>query len=150
MLNVARVLALATLAVAAGCGDDGPDFTTEADRACMPRVDLVERADRGGDTSHAAFADVYEQELARLRELEPPEDKADAFRRMLDLYGERTRGQREVAELQEAIDDARSRREFVRLAQRQTETATALNRARVRGNQVARDLGLEVCGRELS
>ena len=138
------------LALVAGCGDDGPDFVAEADGICRARVEVFERADAGGDTSNATFADAYEKELARLREVEPPEDQAADFRRLIDLYTERTRKQREAAELDSALERTRSRREFARLVERQTRVTTEANRARVRGNQVARELGLEVCGRTLS
>lgn len=140
----------AALVVLAGCGDDGADFATEADRICEDRVALFERADRGGDINNQVIADAYEKELARLRDLEPPENKAAGFRRLLELYDERTRTQREVADLEDAIEQATSRAEYGRLSERLSRVFTDANRARVRGNRAARDLGLKVCGRTLS
>ena len=139
------------LAGLAGCGGDSrEEFVAKADEACRERVDLARQADQGVQTSNALFADAYEEELARLEALEPPGELEDDFQRLLDLYTERTRRQREVAGLDAKIERAGSRGEYGRLIDRLSPIATAANRARVQGNRLAEKLGLEVCGEQLS
>ena len=145
-----RVLATACVVMVSGCGGGGKDFVAEANRICQERVDLAERSDAGERTTNAQWAEADEKELEALRELEPPQEQAADFRRMLELYEERTRKQREAAELEAAIDQADSRKEHAELVERQSPVFTAMNRARVQGNEIARALGLDVCGRSLS
>ena len=139
------------VAVLAGCGGASRgDFAAEADRICQERIELFRQADEGAQTSNALIADAYEEELEKLRELEPPGELEDDFERLLELLDERTRRQREFADVQAEFERIGEGDDYAALSERLTAASTAANRTRVQANRAAKDLGLETCATNLT
>lgn len=147
------MLALAAALLTGGCGGGGggESFAADANRACQERIDrldaVIRDADRPG--ADADIAEAYEDELAQLRALEPPEDSAADFRRMLDLYAAGARAQDRYARLRAEAERARDRDIYNTALDRASRENTASRRARSQGNNLARDIGLETCATAL-
>lgn len=143
MLRVAGPVLVAVALVGCG-GNDGEEFVAKANRACKERATMTHSGGRD------RLAEVYEREVAALRKVEPPADKAAHFKKMLALYAERARLQRELAAFDKKIAAADTRTENVDLYVQQTELFDPANRARVQGNKLAGELGLKVCAQRLT
>jgi hypothetical protein len=140
---------LVTAALAA-CGDDRGAFVREADRACAERVRLVERAAAAAASSGEGVpVEVYERELGALRAIEPPAADAGRYRRLLDLYAERTDRWRDATRVfNEAASNADSARDIRDGGDRFARSLERFQAVQTRGNQLARELGLRLCGRQ--
>lgn len=138
------IVAIVITGAVTGCGGgmDRDAFVREANAACRDRARGEEAAQPRELPPNEVLArstQVYEQELKRLRQLEPPDDDRARYQEML-------RGKDQ---------GLAAWREFVRHANAGDAGAgePALNRVRaslVRAARIAGELGLDDCDRALS
>jgi hypothetical protein len=145
MRLLGRALVTATVISCAGCGGDGgPDtFVEKANAACEKRIERAQ-ATRDDDglaertETRARIAAVRAQQ-AELRALEAPPDRRQKFAQMRSLYDESIRLEQRAIRLIE-------RAQRLGRDPDPSDVLRAANAARVRGNALAREIGLDVCG----
>jgi hypothetical protein len=145
-----RLAALATLAAAVlgACGGgDGSgerlseeEFREQANAICTDYNEQI--ADLGTPTSPADIPDyvergipIIEEGIAKLRELNPPEDIADDYDTMLDETEKAIPAARQLSDAA-ADQDAEAVQEAISLGQE----------ADAESDRIARELGLDECG----
>lgn len=147
---LAGLAAIGAVALIAGCGGDSDsslsaeDFRTQADAIC---ADTDRQIDALSEPSSAdqvltflrAGLPIQQEQLDRLRELDPPDDLQDRYDEALGLLEQQT----------EAIDAAADR---IEAGEEPTAVLTEVNGdiedLRGQAQSAARDLGLTVCGQE--
>src|SRR3712207_5025098 len=99
---------LIALAAALGCGDDGEEqraaFVSDANAICQDRQDAVKRIQGGFETDKGAYDRAVNDELARLRKLDPPKGWQDDWSRLLKLYEDSIRTELRAAKVNEDPD----------------------------------------------
>ncbi|HEX2045223.1 MAG TPA: hypothetical protein VHF23_06320 [Gaiellaceae bacterium] len=147
MRLVRILLCAAFLASACGGSDDDETWTREANRLCTalerdlvavdPPREIEEPDELAGFV--AGTAERVAAWIERMRALEPPEGAAAEAVRMLDLYGRAVTTTERAAEVLAAGDEGRYQ-ELLREA----------DRLSARGDDLARELGVERCAFPLS
>jgi ABC-type glycerol-3-phosphate transport system substrate-binding protein len=147
-----RLAILATLsaAVLAACGGGDAsserlseeEFREQANAICTDYNEQI--ADLGSPTSPEDIPDyvergipIIQEGIAKLRELNPPEDMADDYDRMLDETEKTIPVARQLSEAA-ADEDAEAVQEAISLGQE----------ADAESDRIARELGLESCASE--
>lgn len=135
-----RVAALCGLvALAAGCGGAEDDFRAEAQAICRDHGERIEAVGRPADLQDLAetsseVAGIVEEQLAALRELEPPDSIRGDFEEWLRLGDEAVENAREIQDA--AGDDDQ---------ERINELAGAAIQNELSADRLARDLELPDC-----
>jgi hypothetical protein len=131
---------LVLLALVAGCGggDDRASFVSEVNAACREYQRAAD-ADRPPDDMGEAYTAALEEEIERLRDIEPPDADRARYEEMVRHQEEGLASWKELVRYREAADyDA-------------TELAsTRATKSLVTAARIAGDLGLDDCDRALS
>lgn len=147
---LAGLCAIGAIALAAGCGGGGDDssaddFRSRADAICQASKDAIADLERPTSSSTAddfvefltAGLDASDDEIAKLRDLEAPEELREDFGAALDLLDERQDRIRELAQQISVGEDIET------AVDRADDEIEALND---RADARAREIGLAVCG----
>ena len=141
------VISLIVLVAAAACGGDDAreEFVEEANANCAERQ-AAERELRKQPVEEAlddpdAWKRLFDEELRKQRELEPPEDMAADWRRYQELSRRSIEAYRELTRLGGIRSAAARRRESVLEGE--------ANRAGAQSRVVARRLGLDICAKQI-
>ena len=148
-MRLAALAAFSAAVLAACGGGDGSgerlseeEFREQANAICADYNEQI--ADLGTPTSPADIPDyvergipIIEEGIAKLRELNPPEELADDYDRMLDETEKAIPAARQLSEAA-ADQDAEAVQEAISLGQE----------ADAESDRVARELGLDECASE--
>jgi len=137
-------VATATALLASCGGDDAsdPEFVARADAICTDALRQINRLPQPQGNRELPelirqSRPIVREELKRLRELEAPADEASRFDALLAALSERAAALDDVAAAAGRRDAEAAQAGIDRSAE-----------ASDRSDEIARDLGLEVCGRE--
>ena len=136
--RTALLLVLALLVIGGCGGDEKRDFLDEANANCRERQRTeVAAADRPTERPDA-WLEIYDREAEKQRRLEAPEE----LRRDWERYLQRMDAMREAYRDVYRFDDGTEYNE-------RSVAQGAATRAAVQARQIARRIGLDVCGKQI-